>query len=162
MAAARVYQRRPVSTRSVFASMLAWSGLSLLPDADVIGFSFGIRYGEPWGHRGAMHSIAFVLGVSLFVGMLAPVFARPGWRTAVVAACVVGSHVLLDTMTDGGLGCALFWPWSNHRYFASWNPIPVAPIGRRFFSAVGVSTALTELVMFAPVFLYALWPRRAI
>jgi hypothetical protein len=30
---------------------------------------------------------------------------------------------------------------------------------RRFFSTVGISTALTELVMFAPLFFDALWPR---
>ena len=36
-----------------------WSALSMLPDADVIGFSFGVRYGDPWGHRGATHSLTF-------------------------------------------------------------------------------------------------------
>ena len=139
--------------------MLAWSALSMLPDADVIGFGFGIRYREAWGHRGATHSIAFALGVALLIGLLAAQLRKPGWRTALVAACVLGSHALLDTLTDGGLGCALLWPWNDQRYFAPWNPIPVAPIGRRFFSQVGTSIALSELAMFAPVFLYALWPR---
>lgn len=162
MAAAQLFQRERVDSWKLFGSMVAWSALSMLPDADVFGFGFGIRYRDPWGHRGATHSIVFALAVAVVVGSIAAALRRPAFRTAVFAACVVGSHALLDTLTDGGLGCALAWPWSNHRYFAPWNPIPVAPIGRRFLSPVGLSTALTELVMFAPVFLYALWPRRHI
>src|SRR5713226_760716 len=44
---------------------------SMLPDVDVIGFAFGIRYGDLWGHRGMTHSLLFaaVIGfaVALFV-----------------------------------------------------------------------------------------------
>jgi inner membrane protein len=29
---------------------------SVIPDLDVIGFRFGIRYGDFWGHRGFTHS----------------------------------------------------------------------------------------------------------
>ena len=32
---------------------------SILPDIDVIGFRFGIRYGDFWGHRGFTHSLLF-------------------------------------------------------------------------------------------------------
>lgn len=69
------------------------------------------------------------------------------------------SHGLLDAMTDGGLGIALFWPFTPERYFAPWRPLPVAPIGARLVSARGLRVMLTELVQFAPVFVYALWPR---
>jgi len=74
---------------------------------------------------------------------------------------VLVSHPLLDTLTDGGLGCALLWPLDTHRYFAPWSPIPVAPIGRALISRVGAFVMLTELALFAPVFVYALWPRSA-
>ena len=57
MAAARVFTRRQARASRV-ASMVLWSLLSMAPDADVIGFFFGVRYGDPWGHRGATHSIA--------------------------------------------------------------------------------------------------------
>ncbi len=32
---------------------------SALPDLDVIGFRFGIRYGDFWEHRGITHSLFF-------------------------------------------------------------------------------------------------------
>jgi inner membrane protein len=32
---------------------------SVIPDLDVIGFRFGIRYGDFWGHRGFTHSFVF-------------------------------------------------------------------------------------------------------
>ena len=59
-------------------------------------------------------------------------------------------------MTDGGLGCALLWPFDLTRYFAPWRPIPVAPIGAAFVSSAGAIVALTELVLFGPLLLYAL------
>ncbi len=140
--------------------MLAWSALSLLPDADVLGFHFGIKYAAPWGHRGATHSIAFAVGVALLLATLAPLFRRNASRTFVFAVLVVTSHPLLDTLTDGGLGCALAWPLDNHRYFAPWTPIPVAPIGRRFFTNAGLGVALAELLLFSPLFIFAIWPRK--
>jgi hypothetical protein len=32
---------------------------SVIPDFDVIGFRFGIHYGDFWGHRGFTHSLVF-------------------------------------------------------------------------------------------------------
>jgi inner membrane protein len=161
MAAARFYRGRQPGRWTLFGSMVVWSALSLLPDLDVIGFRFGIRYGAPWGHRGATHSLVFAIGLALLVGGLAPLLRLNAVKTAAVAAVVLASHGLLDTLTDGGLGCALLWPLNHQRYFAPWNPIPVAPIGRRFFTQHGLAIALTELVLFAPLVAYALWPRRA-
>lgn len=159
MAAARLYH--PGHQRAVprLTSMLAWSMLSLLPDADVIGFRFGIRYAADWGHRGATHSFAFALGVALLVGLAAPWLKRSFAQTFTFAALVVASHPVLDTLTDGGLGCALWWPFDTQRHFAPWHPIPVAPIGRRFFSGAGLSVAIVELALFCPAILFALWPR---
>src|SRR5277367_5259321 len=42
-----------------------------IPDADVIGFSFGIHYGDSWGHRAFTHSPAFAAMLAtavVFVG----------------------------------------------------------------------------------------------
>src|SRR5262245_8368277 len=128
--------------RPTVASVVFWSALSLLPDVDVIGFPLGIRYEDEWGHRGATHSFVFALAVAAVVGLIARAAKLPGWRTFLVAAMVVVSHPLLDTMTDGGLGCALLWPFSDERFFAPWRPIPVAPIGPRFLSARGLRIAV--------------------
>jgi inner membrane protein len=149
--------------------MLLGSGLSMLPDADVIGFAFGVRYGDAWGHRGATHSFAFAIALGTAIGLVASRLgspaspsrrARGALGTALLASLVLASHAVLDTLTDGGRGCALFWPFSAERHFAPWRPIPVAPIGLGFLSARGLRVAVAELVMFAPVFAYALWPRR--
>jgi inner membrane protein len=164
MAAARIYSRGPRRLGALLVSMVLWTELSLLPDADVLGFAFGIRYGDPWGHRGATHSFVFSVALGTALGLLVvalrtPAYQKPALRTGVIASLVLVSHALLDTLTDGGLGCALFWPFDNERHFAPWQPIPVAPIGRDFLSEQGLRVALAELFGFAPVFLYALWPR---
>jgi len=33
----------------------------MLPDIDVVGFAFGVRFADPWRHRGATHSIVFAM-----------------------------------------------------------------------------------------------------
>ena len=160
MAAARLYARETSARGATALSMLLWSGLSLLPDADVIGFAFGVRYGQPWGHRGATHSFAFSLALGIGFGLLARARGAAPLRTAVFASLVLASHALLDALTDGGRGCALFWPFSSARHFAPFRPIPVAPIGLDFLSPRGLRVALFELCAFAPLFAYGLWPRR--
>ena len=80
---------------------------------------------------------------------LAPTKAGPTVASTVQAAVFVfvcaASHPLLDTMTSGGLGVALAWPWSEQRFFAPWRPIRVSPFAPQFFSARGVATLLSEL-----------------
>ncbi len=160
MAAARFERERRRVTWQPFSTAVVWSGLSLLPDADVIGFRLGVKYADEWGHRGATHSIAFAAGVALVVWLVARLMRLPATRTAVLAFAVVVSHGLLDTLTDGGLGCALLWPFSHERFFAPWTPIPVAPIGRAFLSREGLRVALTESLLLSPFLVYALWRRR--
>ena len=112
----------------------------------------------------AFINAGMVLGVSMatdypggvLTGLAGRAFNRPVLRTAIFATVVLASHGLLDTMTDGGLGAALLWPFSLTRYFAPWRPIPVAPIGPDFFSADGATIALIELILFLPLFLFAL------
>jgi len=156
MAASRIVNANALTERPSPAAMLFWSALSMLPDADVIGFPLGVRYADEWGHRGATHSLVFAAAVGCAIGMLAPRFRAAALRTAVIASLVLASHGLLDTLTDGGLGCALLWPFDRTRYFAPWRPIPVAPIGLGYLSPYGLSVAVTELVLFSPLFLFAL------
>lgn len=160
-AASRIYRAAPLERPSI-AAVVVWSGLSFLPDADVIGFSLGVPYEAAWGHRGATHSFVFALAIGAAAGIAAGLLRRPAIRTGVIAGGVVASHSLLDILTDGGLGCALLWPFDDTRYFAPWRPIPVAPIGLEFFSPFGLRVAIWEAVMFAPLWWYAFRRRGAV
>jgi inner membrane protein len=137
------------------AWMAAFSALSMLPDADVIAFVFHIPYAHPFGHRGASHSIAFaaLCGLAAFL-------VRRDRRLALFTFVVVLTHPLLDMLTDGGLGCALFWPFSNERLFWPVQPIPVAPIGHGMLSRRGLYVVVVELAAFLPLAIFALWPRK--
>ncbi|WP_224361593.1 metal-dependent hydrolase [Hyalangium versicolor] len=154
------YEAGPASRGRLALSMLFFSVLALLPDADVISFMLGIPYSAPWGHRGASHSLviaALVAGLSM---ALAPVFRLKPWRLGLLSLVAVGSHGLLDSLTDGGLGAALLWPFSQARLFAPVRPLPVAPIGTGMFSSRGLYVVAVELLAFLPCWAYALWPRR--
>ena len=136
---------------------------SILPDVDVLGFAFGIRYGSLFGHRGITHSIAFALVVGALVGVFAFRGVRTGLRTRTLIiyfTLVTLSHPLLDAMTDGGLGVAFFAPFSAERYFLPWRPIQVSPIGMGFFSERGLEVLESEIVWVwlpALVLLLAAW-----
>jgi inner membrane protein len=133
--------------------MLVFSALSLLPDADVVAFALRVPYSAPYGHRGATHSLAFAALVGLGAWLV-----RRDRRTALVVALTVVTHPLLDALTDGGLGVALLFPFSNARYFAPFTPLPVAPIGAHLWSARGLYVVLVEAVAFLPCWAWALRP----
>lgn len=138
--------------------MVLWSMLSLLPDADVIAFRLRIPYGAPFGHRGASHSLVAALVVACLIAALTPRARRVS--VGLLAFAVVASHGLLDTLTDGGRGVALLWPFSTERFFAPFRPIPVAPIGARLLSPRGLYVMMVETVIFSPLIVFALWPKR--
>ena len=150
LTASRFPHPPPGVRRGLWAAILVF--LSCLPDADVIAFSLGIPYRAPFGHRGAFHSLAFAAACGIGLGVLAAFAKLPAWRLGAIAAVVVASHGLLDTLTDGGLGVALLWPFSNERYFASWRPIPVAPLGARLLAQRGLELMLHEFLLFLPLF----------
>lgn len=118
---------------------------AMLPDADVLAFALHIPYADSFGHRGASHSLLF----ATLLAAIAALLHRRLRATAVQAAAFVGisavSHPLLDAFTSGGLGVALWWPWSGERLFAPWRPIRVSPFAPQFFSARGLATVLSEL-----------------
>jgi inner membrane protein len=142
--------------------------LSILPDADALGYWMGVPYDAPLGHRGLTHSLAFAAVLTLLAFLL--LRSRGGSRPAVDAPPVrlflflflcAASHGVLDGMTDGGLGIAYFAPFSNHRYFLPWRPIRVSPISiTGFFDARGLSVLASECVwIWIPCALLALGGR---
>ena len=144
LAAAAVGQAYP--ERRLPRRFWVWTAIcSMLPDADVVGFLVGIRYADMLGHRGLSHSFFFAALVGLAVAPLAGVRSmRRSWLV-IYFALVTASHALLDGLTDGGLGVALFAPFSNERYFLPWRPIEVSPIGPNFFSPRGLRVIASEL-----------------
>jgi inner membrane protein len=121
-----------------------------LPDADVVGFPLGIRYGDVLGHRGLSHSVFFAAALATLVLPLArrkdgPEISRAKLWTYLFTA--TASHGLLDAMTDGGLGIALLSPFDTTRYFFPFRPIEVSPIGvGRFFSERGMAVIKSEML----------------
>lgn len=118
---------------------------SVVADADVVAFLVGIPYEAPFGHRGASHSI-------VCAALIAALLTLREWRNCAGRGLLFGyilasalSHPLLDMLTDGGLGVALFWPVSNERLFFPSTPIVVSPIGGAFFSEAGFEVILSEL-----------------
>jgi len=134
---------------------------SALPDIDVIGFHFGIRYGDFLGHRGFTHSLLFaaVLAALVTVAIL-PLGTPQRGRVSIALYLflVTAAHGVLDAMTNGGLGVAFFSPFDTRRYFLPWRPLRVAPIGvGHFFSPWGLAVMRSELLwIWLPAALFAL------
>jgi inner membrane protein len=131
---------RVIDRRLLIAGALA----AVVPDADVVAFKLGIAYADDFGHRGASHSFVFAMLVAALGALASRWLRAPPWTAAVWLFVCTASHPLLDALTDGGLGVALYWPWSEQRLFAPWRPIEVSPIGARFFSARGLDVLWSE------------------
>ena len=122
---------------------------SMLPDADVLAFRFGIPYGHMLGHRGFTHSL-------VFAAMLAAAIATSRtWKDRRLVVflflfAATASHGVLDALTTGGKGVGFFIPFTPERFFFSIRPIEVSPLtARAFFSKRGLVILLSEI--------YAVW-----
>ena len=161
MAAGRLHAPRDATKATMAVTMAAYATLSAFPDVDVVAFALGIPYDAPFGHRGASHSVAVALVLGVAFGAVGRLLGQPWLRTTLLACIVATSHGVLDTLTDGGEGIAVLWPLTTERYFAPWRPIPVAPIlPTAWLSSWGARVVTTELLMFLPLMVFALWPRR--
>ena len=140
--------RPPRLPAGVWGLAMVWS---IVPDIDVIGFQLGIPYEAVLGHRGVTHSFAFAAVIATFAvwlhrsrGLLSKEASAGAWA---YLFCATASHGVLDAMTSGGLGVALFAPFSNARYFLPWRPIAVSPIGfAAFFSRRGLHILANEII----------------
>ncbi len=146
-------------------SRVAWTAglvaLAMAPDLDVIGFVLGVPFAAPWGHRGATHSLAVAVLAAAALALLARAARLPAGRVALAAGLALASHGLLDTLTDGGLGIAVLWPFTPRRFFAPWRPIAVSAIGAHALSMRGLRMTLHEALLFSPLFVLGLWPLSA-
>jgi inner membrane protein len=121
----------------------------VIPDADVAGLAFGIKFGSLFGHHGFTHSIMFALIFGGIIAFFAGRFLQTGIsfiKLFVYFSLATFSHPLLDMLTNGGSGVALLAPFSNERYFFPWRPVEVSPIGMGFFSDRGLDVILSEII----------------
>ncbi len=132
---------------------------SMIPDADIIGFSLGIPYQHLFGHRGFFHSPFLGLLMSIFLVFVLfrdiEIFSRQWFFYFIFFFLLSASHGILDAFTNGGLGIALLSPFDNTRYFFPWTPIMVSPIGMKaFFSKWGLAVIKSEVLwVWLPSFL---------
>ena len=135
--------RPAVSGRLIAAGVIA----CVLPDFDVLAFRLGIAYSDQFGHRGFSHSLLFALLPAVVAALVAARLraTRPAAFFFVLVAAA--SHGLLDMLTNGGLGIAWLWPFSDHRFFFPEQPIQVSPLGlHRLLGPAGLAVAKSELL----------------
>ena len=118
---------------------------SILPDADVIAFKFGIPYEHMFGHRGFTHSIFFSILFGLFVAFI--FHKKPRSKYSIIYILATLSHPLLDAMTTGGRGVAILAPFTGERFFLPWRFIKVSPMSiKRFISEWGLEVLKSEFI----------------
>ncbi len=138
---------------SFFSKNITWKALliagfcAFAPDLDVLSFRFGISYSSIWGHRGWTHSFVFALLLGTLAAWLFYRKEKDWWKMAVWFVLATASHPLLDMMTTGGMGCALWWPINDERLFFPFRPILVSPLEvRSFIGRYGLRVLLSELI----------------
>ncbi|GAB3201823.1 hypothetical protein GCM10027293_25480 [Pontibacter aydingkolensis] len=124
---------------------------TIIPDADVMMFKFGVPYEHVLGHRGFSHSLVFALFLGVLVTAIfyssTKLTSKAGAAFILFFTLCTASHILLDALTNGGLGVAVFAPFDSTRYFLPWRPIQVSPIGiSNFFTEWGWRVIKSEVV----------------
>ena len=123
---------------------------AVIPDVDVIGFRFGVHYGDLLGHRGITHSLVFAAALSVLIAICVRSRRSDRENTKMLVLYLfvaTASHGGLDALTNGGLGVAFFAPFSSARYFLPFRPIEVSPISvEAFFTHRGMEVLKGELL----------------
>ncbi len=115
---------------------------TIVPDFDVGGFFFGIKYESFFGHRGFSHSLLFA---ALLSSIIVFGFLRQRTNLSPVACFIflflcTASHGIFDALTNGGHGVAFFTPFDQTRYFFIWRPIQVSRSASADFSHAGAQS----------------------
>jgi inner membrane protein len=118
-----------------------------MPDLDVLAFRFGIPYANEFGHRGASHSLAFAVLLGIVAAALASRLQVSRLAAFLFVGASAASHGLLDMLTNGGRGVALWWPLSQERYFFPVRVIEVSPLSlHRLMTGHGMGVLQSELL----------------
>jgi inner membrane protein len=124
---------------------------AIIPDIDVIMFSFGIPYQHMFGHRGVSHSVLFASVIAFLIVFAGcreiKQFSKEWWSFISYFFFIGLSHDMLDAMTSGGLGVGFFMPFDSTRYFFPFRPIRASPLSIiRFFSSEGQKIVVSEFI----------------
>jgi inner membrane protein len=147
VAAGTAFAPKVASKRFLFLSIFC----AAIPDADVIGFFFGIPNYHVIGHRGFFHSPFFSLLLSIFIVYIffrnKKLFSNSWWFYMSYFFLLSASHGILDALTNGGSGIALLSPFDKTRYFFLWSPIMVTPLNvKDFIGNWGLMVIRSELL----------------
>ena len=156
-----VYSRKTGSNPRI--TILAFAGLALAPDLDLVTVALGVPPNTPLSHRGISHSFPFALAVGAMVGFGLRAKGR-GVLAGVLALAALASHGLLDTMSQLGNGPMLLWPFTSQSYEFAWRPIPGVLSASHYLTLQAIPTLVVETLMFLPLIVFALvtfFPRRA-
>jgi inner membrane protein len=149
---------QPGSRKGLAQRLALYALLAVAPDLDLVPIALGWGHLVPLGHRGATHSLAVAALVAAAVA-----FAWPGTsrvRTGLFAFLAMASHGLVDPLVEGSSGTALLWPFANVLFtWGGFQPVPATPVGFELLAANGFLHLAFEVVLFAPLAVYALWPR---
>src|SRR3954469_11703766 len=127
--------QRVIPRRLLIAGLVA----SIVPDLDVVGLHMGIHYPSVLGHRGITHSLSFALAIGLLAALRYVWFETTRRRAFAFMFASTASHGLLDMMTNGGSGIALWWPLSNERFRLPWSVIEISPLSvEPFLNSAGL------------------------
>lgn len=121
-----------------------------LPDLDVLGFYAGVPYDSFFGHRGFFHALLFSFLLGILLAMLIRFIEAKQiglGKLGLFLGIIICTHGLLDAMTTGGHGIALFSPFNNERIFLPWRVIQVSPMHlSQFFSKWGWEVLKSEMI----------------
>jgi len=153
LAVAAVLGRKVVPLSVVALGVL----LSILPDADSIGFRFGISYSSPFGHRGFTHSMGAALVTAALASLLVRKSVTNHFAVFIFLFVSMFSHGLLDAFTNRGNGVALLWPFTDARFFFPFHPVEASPLSvKRFFTRRGLEILSSEAKwIWAPCIVFA-------
>jgi inner membrane protein len=155
LAAARLHTGR---SGPRLAPAAAYVLLATVADADAWARALGAPRGSAWLHRGATHSLVFAVAAAAAVAIAAGGLGRSRVRTLLLGAATAATHGLLDTLTHGGAGVMLLWPWSTARLLAPWRPLAASPMLSRLLTPRGIEVLALEVVLCLPLLWLALRP----
>jgi inner membrane protein len=112
-------------------------------------------------HRGVAHSLFGALLLAAAVLILALRRDQRSFQAWLCLTLAALSHGLMDACTSGGVGVALFMPFSDSRWACLWQPIQVAPLplGREDLWLFLASLRSEALWIGLPALAVAAWSR---